>query len=138
MISPDLPALVVNTGDPIILHCSGESEVGWEGRKDTFSNHTSSTLSIPKATYRDTGTYNCAYVNSSDKGVATVHLFVRGNGASLFPHTLAEWPPFRERSHYTGPLYGCGCVWGVGEAVQSPSGAVAHPHKMGPMAEALG
>lgn len=29
------------------------------------------------------------------------------------------------------------CVWG-GEAVQSPSGAVAHPHKMGPMAEALG
>ncbi|KFU92992.1 Macrophage colony-stimulating factor 1 receptor, partial [Chaetura pelagica] len=77
VISPDLPALVVNTGDPVILYCSGETKVEWESRKDTFSNHTSSTLSIPKATYRDTGTYKCAYVNSSDKDIATVHLFVR-------------------------------------------------------------
>lgn len=114
VISPDLPALVVNTGDPVILHCSGESEVEWKSRKDTFSNHTSSTLSIPKATYRDTGTYKCAYVNRSDEGVATVHLFVRGNRASLFPHMLAERPPLREHGHYTDSLCGCGCVcvWG--------------------------
>ncbi|NWQ95583.1 CSF1R factor, partial [Burhinus bistriatus] len=77
VISPDLPALVVNTGDPVILHCSGESKVEWKSQKDTFSNHTSSTLRIPKATYRNTGTYKCAYVNSSDTGIAKVHLFVR-------------------------------------------------------------
>ncbi|NXG49722.1 CSF1R factor, partial [Psilopogon haemacephalus] len=77
VISPDLPALVVDTGDPVSLHCSGESQVEWKSRRATSSNHTSSTLSIPKATYRDTGTYKCAYVNSSDKGVAAVHLFVR-------------------------------------------------------------
>ncbi|XP_059681200.1 macrophage colony-stimulating factor 1 receptor [Gavia stellata] len=89
VISPDLPALVVNTGDPVILHCSGESEVEWKNQKVTFSNHTSSTLSIPKATYRDTGTYKCAYVNSSDKGIATVHLFVRD------PNNVWYTPTFR-------------------------------------------
>ncbi|NXT74408.1 CSF1R factor, partial [Zapornia atra] len=77
VISPELPALVVNVGNPVVLSCSGESEVEWKGRKDALSNHTSSILSIPKATYRDTGTYKCAYVNSSDKGVASIHLYVR-------------------------------------------------------------
>ncbi|XP_040458968.1 macrophage colony-stimulating factor 1 receptor [Falco naumanni] len=89
LISPDLPALVVNTGDPVILRCSGESEVEWKSQKDAFSNHTSSTLSILKATYRDTGTYKCAYVNSSDKGIATVHLFVRD------PSNVWYTPTFR-------------------------------------------
>ncbi|NXN93861.1 CSF1R factor, partial [Rhinopomastus cyanomelas] len=74
MISPDVSALVVNTGDPVVLNCSGESKVEWKGPKD-FGNH--STLSIPQATFRDTGTYMCAYVNSDDKSVAAVHLFVR-------------------------------------------------------------
>ncbi|NXU50066.1 CSF1R factor, partial [Turnix velox] len=77
VISPNLPALVVNVGDPVTLHCSGESEVEWKRRRNTFSNHTSSRLSIPNATYRDTGTYQCAYVNGSDKDTATLHLFVR-------------------------------------------------------------
>ncbi|NWX23009.1 CSF1R factor, partial [Aegotheles bennettii] len=89
VISPDLPALVVNAGDPVILSCSGESEVEWTSRKGAFSNHTSSTLSIPKSTYRDTGTYQCAYVNSSDKGIATVHLFVRD------PNNVWYTPTFR-------------------------------------------
>ncbi|XP_065705213.1 macrophage colony-stimulating factor 1 receptor [Patagioenas fasciata] len=89
VISPDLPALVVNTGDPVTLHCSGESKVEWKSRKDTFSNHTSSMLSIPKATYRDTGTYKCAYLNSSDRGIATVHLFVRD------PNNVWYVPTFR-------------------------------------------
>ncbi|NWW96998.1 CSF1R factor, partial [Rhynochetos jubatus] len=77
VISPDLRSLVVNTGDPVFLHCSGESEVEWKSQNPTFRNRTSRTLSIPSATYRNTGTYECAYVNSSDKGIATVHLFVR-------------------------------------------------------------
>ncbi|NXQ11009.1 CSF1R factor, partial [Peucedramus taeniatus] len=77
VISPNLPALVVNTGDPVLLHCSGESEVAWNSKEVTFSNHTTSRLSIPKATYRNTSTYSCGYVNSSDKGIATIHLFVR-------------------------------------------------------------
>ncbi|XP_061216131.1 macrophage colony-stimulating factor 1 receptor [Neopsephotus bourkii] len=77
VISPDVPALVVSTGDPVTLHCSGKSKVEWQTKKDVFSNDTSSMLSIPKTTYRDTGTYMCAYVNSSDKSIATVHLFVR-------------------------------------------------------------
>ncbi|NXT58093.1 CSF1R factor, partial [Pluvianellus socialis] len=89
MISPDLPALVVNTGDPVILRCSGESQVEWKSQKDTSSNHTSSVLRIPKATYRDTGTYKCAYVNSSDKGIASVHLFVRD------PSNMWYTPSFR-------------------------------------------
>ncbi|XP_042682518.1 macrophage colony-stimulating factor 1 receptor [Centrocercus urophasianus] len=75
VISPDISALVVNVGDPVLLHCSGESEVKWYPEK--FANHTSSVLSIPRTTHRDTGTYRCAYVNSSDKGVASVHLYVR-------------------------------------------------------------
>lgn len=95
-ISPDLPALVVNTGDPVLLHCSGESEVAWNSKEYTFSNHTTSTLSIPNAIYRNTGTYSCGYVNSSDKSFATIHLFVRGNPASLFPRPLAEQPSSRE------------------------------------------
>ncbi|NWI87066.1 CSF1R factor, partial [Pitta sordida] len=77
VISPHHPALVVNTGDPVVLRCSGESEVEWIKQTSAFRNHTSSTLSIPKATYRNTNTYSCAYVNSSDTGVASVHLFVR-------------------------------------------------------------
>ncbi|XP_054245134.1 macrophage colony-stimulating factor 1 receptor [Indicator indicator] len=77
VISPELPALVVNAGDPVSLHCSGESEVEWKNRRGALSNHTSSTLTILKASYRDTGTYLCAYVNSSDKGIAAVHVFVR-------------------------------------------------------------
>ncbi|NXS61883.1 CSF1R factor, partial [Brachypteracias leptosomus] len=89
VISPDLPALVVNTGDPVTLHCSGESEVEWKSQKYTSSNHTSSTLTIAKATYRDTGTYKCAYVNSSDKDIATVHLFVRD------PNNVWYTPTFR-------------------------------------------
>ncbi|NXE17627.1 CSF1R factor, partial [Ardeotis kori] len=89
VISPGLPVLVVNTGDPVILHCSGESEVEWKGQKVASSSHTSSTLNIPKATYRDTGIYKCAYVNSSDKGVATVHLFVRD------PNNVWYTPTFR-------------------------------------------
>ncbi|NXY85295.1 CSF1R factor, partial [Alcedo cyanopectus] len=89
VISPHSPVLVVNTGDPVILHCSGESEVEWESQKETLSNQTSSTLRIPKTTYRDTGTYKCAYVNSSDKGIATVHLFVRD------PNNIWYTPTFR-------------------------------------------
>ncbi|XP_030315109.1 macrophage colony-stimulating factor 1 receptor isoform X1 [Calypte anna] len=89
VISPDLPALVVNVGDPVTLHCSGESQVEWKTRKETFSNHTSSTLSIPKVTYRDTGTYKCVYVNSSDNGIATMHLFVRD------PSNVWYTPTFR-------------------------------------------
>ncbi|NXE86782.1 CSF1R factor, partial [Menura novaehollandiae] len=91
VISPDLPALVVNTGDPVILHCSGESQVAWNSKKNAFSNHTISTLSIPKATYRNTGTYSCAYVNSSDKGIAAIHLFVRD------PDNVWYTPDFRIR-----------------------------------------
>lgn len=126
VISPDVSALVVSTGDPVTLHCSGKSKVEWQTKKDVFSNDTSSTLSIPKTTYRDTGTYVCAYVNSSDKSIATVHLFVRGNHASLFQPTLAEEPHSRVHGHYTAPFYGCGCVcvWGP---VQAPREAVAHP-----------
>lgn len=140
VISPDLPALVVNTGDPVVLHCSGESKVEWKSRKSTFSSHNSSMLSIPKATYRDTGTYKCAYVNSSDKGIASVHLFVRGNRVSLFLHMLAEQPPFREHCHFTGLLlWVCVCL---GEQYRLLLGQwlthkLVSPHMIGLVAEAL-
>ncbi|NXR17592.1 CSF1R factor, partial [Cinclus mexicanus] len=91
VISPDLPFLVVNTGDPVLLHCSGDSEVAWNSKKNIFSNHTISTLSIPKATYRNTGTYSCGYINSSDKGIAAIHLFVRD------PDNVWYTPHFRIR-----------------------------------------
>ncbi|NXM78372.1 CSF1R factor, partial [Serilophus lunatus] len=91
VISPGGPALIVNTGDPVILHCSGDSEVEWIKQMNAFRNHTISTLSIPKATYRNTGTYSCAYVNSSDKGIANVHLFVRD------PDNVWNVPEFRIR-----------------------------------------
>ncbi|NWS20901.1 CSF1R factor, partial [Pachyramphus minor] len=89
VISPDLPALVVDTGNPVILRCSGESEVEWINQRNAFSNHSISTLSIPKATYKNTGTYSCAHVNSSDKGIAAVHLFVRD------PDNVWYTPEFR-------------------------------------------
>lgn len=121
VISPDLPALVVNKGDPVLLHCSGESEVAWNSKMNKFHNHTISTLSIPEASYRNTGTYSCGYVNSSDKGIAAIHLFVRGNPASLFPLPLAEQLPSREPLHRSFLLC-CACLgaWG---AVQAPGGA---------------
>ncbi|XP_014742401.1 PREDICTED: macrophage colony-stimulating factor 1 receptor [Sturnus vulgaris] len=89
VISPALPTLIVNTGDPVLLHCSGESEVAWNSKKNTLSNHSTSTLSIPRATYRNTGTYSCGYVNSSDKGTAAIHLFVRD------PDNVWYTPQFR-------------------------------------------
>ncbi|NWY27832.1 CSF1R factor, partial [Pheucticus melanocephalus] len=91
VISPDPPVLVVNTGDPILLHCSGESEVAWNSREVTFRNRTSSILSIPGATYRNTSTYSCAYVNSSDKGIAAIHVFVRDPDNVWYTPSFRTW-----------------------------------------------
>uniref|UniRef100_A0A8C5UF21 receptor protein-tyrosine kinase n=1 Tax=Malurus cyaneus samueli TaxID=2593467 RepID=A0A8C5UF21_9PASS len=115
-----------NTGDPVILHCSGESEVAWDSKKNSFSNHTTSTLSIPKATYRNTGTYSCAHVNSSDQGVAAIHLFVRD------PDNVWYTPVFRIRATkggnvdlpclITAPEYGSNVTLIMDDASPLPPG----------------
>ncbi|NXA46383.1 CSF1R factor, partial [Nothocercus julius] len=126
VISPDSPAVVVNTGDPVTLHCSGDSEVEWYGQKNTSTNHTSSTLSIPKATYRDTGTYKCGYVNSNNNGITSVHLFVRD------PNNVWYTPTFRivvtEGSNaelpclITAPEYGSSVTLTIDNASGYPTG----------------
>ncbi|NXD30369.1 CSF1R factor, partial [Spelaeornis formosus] len=126
VISPDLPALVVNTGDPVLLHCSGESEVAWNSKNNVFSNHTISVLSIPKAIYKNTGTYSCSYVNSSDKDVAAIHLFVRD------PDNVWYTPYFRVRGVeggnvdlpclITAPEYGSNVTLIMGDNSPLPPG----------------
>ncbi|NWJ03280.1 CSF1R factor, partial [Crypturellus undulatus] len=126
VISPDSPAVVVNTGDTVTLHCSGDSEVEWYGRKNTSTNQTSSTLSIPEATFRNTGTYQCGYVNSNDKGIASVHLFVRD------PNNVWYTPTFRivvtEGSNaelpclITAPEYGSSVTLTIDNASGYPRG----------------
>ncbi|NXT04039.1 CSF1R factor, partial [Prunella fulvescens] len=126
VISPDVPSLVVNTGDPVLLNCSGESEVAWNSKEVTFSTHTTSTLSIPKTTYRNTGTYSCGYVNSSDKGTASIHLFVRD------PDNVWYIPYFRVRGIkggnvdlpclITAPEYGSSVTLIMDDASHLPPG----------------
>ncbi|KYO20390.1 mast/stem cell growth factor receptor Kit isoform B [Alligator mississippiensis] len=79
-IEPNVPTVTVNNGDLVNFLCYGDSSVEWitkEKNKVVHTMGTNSTLTIASATYKDTGTYQCAYTNSSDRGRASVHLFVR-------------------------------------------------------------
>lgn len=81
-IEPNVPTVTVNNGDLVNFLCYGDSSVEWitkEKNKVVHTMGTNSTLTIASATYKDTGTYQCAYTNSSDRGRASVHLFVRGS-----------------------------------------------------------
>ncbi|XP_039341152.1 macrophage colony-stimulating factor 1 receptor isoform X1 [Mauremys reevesii] len=79
-LDPNVTAMIVNKGAPVNLRCSGDFSVEWVSTRHNRivnSTGTTSTLSITSASYRDTGTYQCAYTNSSDMERASVHLFVR-------------------------------------------------------------
>uniref|UniRef100_A0A674KCE1 receptor protein-tyrosine kinase n=1 Tax=Terrapene triunguis TaxID=2587831 RepID=A0A674KCE1_9SAUR len=91
-IDPNVTAMIVNKGDPVNLHCSGDFSVEWVSARQNmivYSSGTNSTLSITSASYRDTGTYQCAYTNSSDMERASIHLFVRDPKKVWYVHSIS-------------------------------------------------
>lgn len=79
-IQPNVTSLLVNKDDPVSLHCSGDVGVKWVSptqNRIVHSNGTTSTLRITHASFRDVGTYECSYTNSSDTATASIHLFVK-------------------------------------------------------------
>ncbi|KAM7163036.1 macrophage colony-stimulating factor 1 receptor isoform 2-T2 [Macrochelys suwanniensis] len=90
-IHPNVTSMIVNKGDPVNLHCSGDFSVEWVNTRQkmiVYSSGTNSTLSITSASYRDTGTYQCAYTNHSDMERASVHLFVRDPEKVWYVHSI--------------------------------------------------
>uniref|UniRef100_A0A8C0H6I4 receptor protein-tyrosine kinase n=1 Tax=Chelonoidis abingdonii TaxID=106734 RepID=A0A8C0H6I4_CHEAB len=91
-LDPNVTAMIVNKGAPVNLHCSGDFSVEWVSTRHNmivYSTGTTSTLSITSASYRDTGTYQCAYTNSSDMERASVHLFVRDPEKVWYVHSIS-------------------------------------------------
>uniref|UniRef100_A0A8C8STU9 receptor protein-tyrosine kinase n=1 Tax=Pelusios castaneus TaxID=367368 RepID=A0A8C8STU9_9SAUR len=77
-IDPNVTTLIVNKGDPVNLHCFGDVSVEWiDKRQNMIVPSSNGTLHINSASYRDVGTYQCAYTSSRDMERASVHLFVR-------------------------------------------------------------
>uniref|UniRef100_A0A670IDU8 receptor protein-tyrosine kinase n=1 Tax=Podarcis muralis TaxID=64176 RepID=A0A670IDU8_PODMU len=85
-ISPNLPTVIVDKGDPVSLHCSGNSSVEWVGirNESNIVVYTNGTLYIPKASYKEKKSYQCAYVNRTSEETASVSLCVKGNQTFLF------------------------------------------------------
>ncbi|XP_048715712.2 macrophage colony-stimulating factor 1 receptor isoform X2 [Caretta caretta] len=90
-IDPNVTAMIVNKGDPVTWRCSGDFSVEWVGTRRNMivdSRGTNSTLTITSATYRDTGTYQCAYIHGGDVKRASVHLFVRDPEKVWYVHSI--------------------------------------------------
>ncbi|XP_067422822.1 macrophage colony-stimulating factor 1 receptor [Emydura macquarii macquarii] len=112
-IDPNVTTMIVNKGDPVNLHCYGDLSVEWiSTRQNTivYSSGSNSTLRIISASYRDTGTYQCAYTNSSDMEKASVHLFVRDPEKVWYVHSVSvrvsEGRDARLPCLITDPAYG--------------------------------
>ncbi|XP_044310178.1 macrophage colony-stimulating factor 1 receptor [Varanus komodoensis] len=77
-ISPNDTTLVVKSGDPVRLFCSGNSRVKWLGvtNGSKVTVYENGTLYIPRATCKDMRHYQCAYVSRTNE-TASVFLLVR-------------------------------------------------------------
>ncbi|KAJ7316403.1 hypothetical protein JRQ81_002565 [Phrynocephalus forsythii] len=84
-IAPNGSTLVVEKDNRVSLFCSGNASVEWIGLKNDSKTviYNNGTLYIPRATCKNMRNYQCAYVNSTDKGIASVYLFVK-DPASLW------------------------------------------------------
>nr|XP_028574108.1 macrophage colony-stimulating factor 1 receptor [Podarcis muralis] len=83
-ISPNLPTVIVDKGDPVSLHCSGNSSVEWVGirNESNIVVYTNGTLYIPKASYKEKKSYQCAYVNRTSEETASVSLCVKDHSTA--------------------------------------------------------
>ncbi|XP_032996180.1 macrophage colony-stimulating factor 1 receptor [Lacerta agilis] len=83
-ISPNLPTVIVDKGDPVRLLCSGNSSVEWVGIKNesNIMMYTNGTLYIPKASYKEMKSYQCAYVNRTSEETASVSLCVKDRSSA--------------------------------------------------------
>ncbi|XP_062976926.1 macrophage colony-stimulating factor 1 receptor [Elgaria multicarinata webbii] len=77
-ISPNNSTLIVKKGDPVRLHCSGNSSVQWVGinTRPKVMVYDNGTLYIPQASCQQMGNYRCGYVNSTEE-LASVFLLVK-------------------------------------------------------------
>lgn len=75
--------MVVSLLSTFRLTCRGQSEVAWEGPdyliEQTLDNKRDlfvSTVTVDKATARDTGEYTCSYYNQT--GESSIYIYVPG------------------------------------------------------------
>uniref|UniRef100_A0ABM5FL87 receptor protein-tyrosine kinase n=1 Tax=Pogona vitticeps TaxID=103695 RepID=A0ABM5FL87_9SAUR len=82
-ITPNGSTLIVEKDKQVSLFCSGNASVEWIGIKNDSKTtiYNNGTLYIPKATCKEMRNYQCAYVNSTDKEIASVYLFVRDSSS---------------------------------------------------------
>uniref|UniRef100_A0A8B9L3Y8 receptor protein-tyrosine kinase n=1 Tax=Astyanax mexicanus TaxID=7994 RepID=A0A8B9L3Y8_ASTMX len=74
--------VIVPSNSRLVLRCEGDAPVTWiprlsKHKRNIQCSENSCTLSVDKATYSFTGTYRCAYQNTSVSSFSSVHIFVR-------------------------------------------------------------
>ncbi|XP_042311061.1 macrophage colony-stimulating factor 1 receptor [Sceloporus undulatus] len=78
-ISPNHTTLIVAKGDPVNLTCFGNATIEWFGieNKAKVEVYNNGTLYIPRASCKEMGNYQCAYINRTNEETASVYLIVR-------------------------------------------------------------
>ncbi|KAH0629834.1 hypothetical protein JD844_012251 [Phrynosoma platyrhinos] len=78
-INSNHTTLIVAKGDPVNLICSGNATIEWVGivNKAKVEVYNNGTLYIPRASCKEMGNYQCAYVNRTNEETASVYLIVR-------------------------------------------------------------
>ncbi|XP_060742072.1 macrophage colony-stimulating factor 1 receptor-like [Tachysurus vachellii] len=74
--------VVINGGSRLVLTCEGDAPVTIIPRLAKYksysvSNGNNCTFTVPKATYKFTGTYKCVYTGVDSSNYSSVHLFVK-------------------------------------------------------------
>ncbi|XP_003477396.1 macrophage colony-stimulating factor 1 receptor [Cavia porcellus] len=81
VIEPSGPELIVQPGTKVILRCTGNGSVEWDGpifpHWNLDPDAPSSNLVTNNATFQNTGTYRCTESGDPQGGSAIIHLYVK-------------------------------------------------------------
>lgn len=87
VIEPSGPELIVQPGTKVILRCTGNGSVEWDGpifpHWNLDPDAPSSNLVTNNATFQNTGTYRCTESGDPQGGSAIIHLYVKGEDSAL-------------------------------------------------------
>lgn len=74
--------VVIDDGSRLVLTCEGDGPVTIVPRLAKHKSYSKAngnrcTFTVPKATYRFTGTYKCVYTGIDSSNFSSVHIFIR-------------------------------------------------------------